>query len=491
MKCFNCETENPESAVFCKKCGRRLDGFAVCSACGKLTPQDGEFCINCGSNRNAPVHLMPVRFPAAAENRPSSGFRSGGERAGARAKAAAAAEEVAATEEKPRKAIVKGKAAAIMDRISFFCACATALLGMIFVFIIGCVPVVEAGGVSAGGGVGYNLFYFFGDAFNAIPAGSGVANQAASTGAILGLVCSVIALAGTALCFVLTVVRLVKILTKKTEKSILAPAAATYFAFLCGAALFMLCMAQKAEIAGVATKMSLSGGAVAGIVLGAIALAAAIVLSVLVKGISSGRSFILSASCGLLYAIFAFVAVGLLGTCAVAITASAAGISANSTYGINSFFGVLSTAATTLLAASPTPEAWNEFLNMYDMSVVSIVILLIAALAFCVFFVMSVSACFSSFGGKIGKRTLMGMLLAGICSAVAGVMMCIASSGYANWLGSGNAANLAAPIVIIVFGVLMCACAVVYKLFAKKTENKAEDSAEPTETEGPVENENA
>lgn len=490
MKCFNCETENPESAVFCKKCGRRLDGLAVCSACGKLTPQDGEFCINCGSNRNAPVHLMPVRFPAAAENRPSSGFRSGEERAGARAKAAAAG-EVAAAEEKPRKALVKGKGAAIMDRISFFCGCAAALFGIIFVFLIGCAPVVEAGGVSAGGGVGFNLFYFFGDAFNAIPAGDGMANQAATTGAILGLVCSVIALAGTVLCFVFTVVRLVKILTKKTEKSILAPAAATYFAFICGAALFMLCMAQKAELSGVATKMSLSGGAVAGIVLGAIALAAALVLSVLVKGISSGRSFILSASCSLLYAIFACVAAGLIGSCAVAVTASAMGISTNATYGINSFFGALSTAAATLLASDPTPEAWNEFLNMYDMSVVSVVILLVAAVAFCAFFVMSVSACFSSMGEKLGKRTLLGMVFAGICAAVAGVMMCIASSGYANWLGSGTAANLAVPIVIIVFGVLMCACAVVYKLFAKKTENKAQESAEPTETEEPAENENA
>lgn len=490
MKCFNCETENPESAVFCKKCGRRLDGFAVCSACGKLTPQDGEFCINCGSNRNAPVHLMPVRFPAAAENRPSSGFRSREERAGTRAKAAAAG-EVAAAEEKPRKALVKGKGAAIMDRISFFCGCAAALFGIIFVFLIGGVPVVEAGGVSAGGGVGFNLFYFFGDAFNSIPAGESVANQAAMTGAILGLVCSVIALAGTALCFVFTVVRLVKILTKKTEKSILAPAAATYFAFICGAALFMLCMAQKAELSGVATKMSLSGGAIAGIVLGAIALVAAIVLSSLVKGISSGRSFILSASCSLLYAIFACVAAGLIGSCAVAVSVRAMGISTNATYGINSFFGVLSTAAATLLASDPTPEAWNEFLNMYDISVVSVVILLVAAVAFCTFFVMSVSACFSSMGEKLGKRTLLGMVFAGICAAVAGVMMCVASSVYANWAGSGTAANLAVPIVVIVFGVLMCACAVVYKLFAKKTENEAQESAEPTETEEPVENENA
>lgn len=67
MQCNFCETENPETAVFCKKCGKRMDGMALCSACGKLTPADGEFCVNCGSNRNAPVYSMPVRFPRIAE----------------------------------------------------------------------------------------------------------------------------------------------------------------------------------------------------------------------------------------------------------------------------------------------------------------------------------------------------------------------------------------------------------------------------------------
>ena len=55
MQCQYCGVENLENAVFCKKCGRRLDGMAVCPSCKNLTPADGEFCINCGANRNAPL----------------------------------------------------------------------------------------------------------------------------------------------------------------------------------------------------------------------------------------------------------------------------------------------------------------------------------------------------------------------------------------------------------------------------------------------------
>lgn len=53
--CPRCGTENLSEAVFCKKCGKRLDGMSVCPNCGKLTPADGEFCIFCGANRNSLV----------------------------------------------------------------------------------------------------------------------------------------------------------------------------------------------------------------------------------------------------------------------------------------------------------------------------------------------------------------------------------------------------------------------------------------------------
>ncbi|MDE7265352.1 MAG: zinc ribbon domain-containing protein, partial [Clostridia bacterium] len=48
MNCKFCFTENPDDAVFCKACGKRLDGTAVCGSCSKQIPADSAFCPYCG-----------------------------------------------------------------------------------------------------------------------------------------------------------------------------------------------------------------------------------------------------------------------------------------------------------------------------------------------------------------------------------------------------------------------------------------------------------
>lgn len=48
MNCNYCNAENPEEAVFCKECGKRLDGKTVCKECGALVPADAVYCIACG-----------------------------------------------------------------------------------------------------------------------------------------------------------------------------------------------------------------------------------------------------------------------------------------------------------------------------------------------------------------------------------------------------------------------------------------------------------
>lgn len=50
MNCPSCGTENIEDAVYCMRCGRRLDGTAECPNCKKRIPAEAEFCIYCGKN---------------------------------------------------------------------------------------------------------------------------------------------------------------------------------------------------------------------------------------------------------------------------------------------------------------------------------------------------------------------------------------------------------------------------------------------------------
>ena len=48
MICKKCSTENPENAVFCQHCGKRLDGKIVCPSCNTLNDEEANFCFACG-----------------------------------------------------------------------------------------------------------------------------------------------------------------------------------------------------------------------------------------------------------------------------------------------------------------------------------------------------------------------------------------------------------------------------------------------------------
>ena len=450
MQCNYCGAENPGNAAFCKKCGRRLDGMALCSACGNLTPADGEFCVHCGSNRNAPVYSMPVRFPAvkaAANGKPagSSAHAVRGEKQRAEEPAEADADEVAA----PRT-----KAGAIMGTIAFVCAAAAALIGIIFVFLIGGVATVTTGGVSASGGPEQTLFYFFGDAYQSINAGSSV-SSARLIGAVLGTLCAVAALAGTVIGFVRTVIRFIKILQKKTAKGLLAPAAATYFAYVGGVALFFLNIANKTDISNATTKISASGATVAGIVLGAVFLVAAVVLGVFSRGLrGTVKEFVLHAGSKAAYAVFAFVALGLIGAGAVAFRVEAT--SFTTTYGISAWFALIAGIGSTQ--------------GVYGASLAVGVLLCVAALAFCVFLLIALSRSLADFGTKADKRSTLFMLLSGVFAVVAGVLMIVGSALYTGWRGEGGGYSVSAavPAVVIVFGVLIVAGVIVYRVLSAK-----------------------
>lgn len=51
MKCPNCNSENPEGAVFCNNCGNRLIGEKTirCKKCNSVNPFGSTFCNKCGN----------------------------------------------------------------------------------------------------------------------------------------------------------------------------------------------------------------------------------------------------------------------------------------------------------------------------------------------------------------------------------------------------------------------------------------------------------
>ncbi len=48
VRCHKCNTDNEESAKFCKSCGAPLAKSKPCAACGELNDPDAKFCDNCG-----------------------------------------------------------------------------------------------------------------------------------------------------------------------------------------------------------------------------------------------------------------------------------------------------------------------------------------------------------------------------------------------------------------------------------------------------------
>ncbi len=201
MNCIFCGTENVDDAVYCKKCGKRLDGTVVCENCGQTVSADSIFCPYCGVKREADVSQV---------------------------------EESAVTEDK------QPAAKKTLKIISSASALVAALSALIFVFFIG-VTTVE---MSAKGGTvesSINLFYYFGNAYkdidkillNVIDFNNGYSaffESSLHVPAVFGTVIAALTLLSVVCVSVAAIVRSVRCLAGKTDNT---GAGLAVFAFLC------------------------------------------------------------------------------------------------------------------------------------------------------------------------------------------------------------------------------------------------------------------
>ena len=63
MKCPHCQTENPESARYCRECGHSMQQEVICTHCRYKNTLPGKFCMQCGqpliSTQTAPTQSVP------------------------------------------------------------------------------------------------------------------------------------------------------------------------------------------------------------------------------------------------------------------------------------------------------------------------------------------------------------------------------------------------------------------------------------------------
>ena len=463
MRCANCGKDNPEGAVFCSECGRRLDGMRQCPACGKLIAEGSKFCSFCGMNI-APVQQaaqIPVQQvaqnpvqqaaqPVVRQAQPPVQNMGGVQQAAMPAQQGMwGAPYAGAPYGVPvRQKMTPERVRQILKLVADGLAAAAALMALIFVFLIG-------GAISGYGSEGdiiadiqdyyfplsggeWNIFSCFGDLYSDMQkfaelyGKSSFAMYAYNTNAVLLIVLAALTLVGTAGCFAFTAIRYARVLLKKSEKGVFVPAMATFIVFVAGVTALNAFIVQSfySAVKDYSTPAitqfasDANGATVAGIVLGGIALASSFVTELVRGGRKSAN--IPGLVTGLAAALLAFVLLALLTS---GVSGGYSDYDNSEQYwelkmavGPGAIFGFLFTYALGAYeAGTNVGEDWQKFVGLYNSELVYIIIFVAAAVVIGAMLALSLPALIS---GKPKGRSACSvcLMIGGIFGIVAGVM---------------------------------------------------------------------
>lgn len=472
MKCPYCEHENPADAVFCKSCGRRLDGMHLCHHCNKLTPADGQFCIYCGNNLD-----MPVLKPKVKVEQPVFATTSA-----VVVKKPKEAKKVEMNDEKSESLVIESKAQRIIHLISMITAGLTVLISFIFLFLIGSSTKVSLNGVSADTGANnYNIYYYFGEAYSSL---TGDAAMYGYFGPILGTVSVVLMLVAMIVAIALGIKEVVKHF-KTQDFNLTKYAVWTYFIYISAAGLFMLNIASGTSSSTIAANISLNAATIAGIVIGAIFLVATLVLDgILRKIVGSLKSYLIHGLTTLGTVIFGIIGLAFIGKGILSVTTTSdlIPISGTTTYGLTSYSSILFQSATVNFSADEA--TWSKFISNYILAVIFLILIAVLAVCFFYFFISFAKESLSKLGFGLNKKSALSSLIAGVSLTALGIVE-IVFAYLCSFFTPGDP-SIVTQVVLIVFGVIILALGIFSFIFQKRNNKTEPVSDEAVKVEEPA-----
>lgn len=294
MICGSCGTENPDGAVFCMSCGKRLDGKKICPKCGKPCEEEAKFCPYCGASLTAPA---PVAAPAYAP-----------------VASAVTSETSADVPAKPKKNVFD-----ILGICGGALAMAAVLFSLIFVFCIG----LETS-VTRGSTVSCSIYDFFYDRYHDLDTALSLIEkdgEPLSVAAYVStVICTIDAVAGFVLVVTLSVLAITKFAKQMQDgkpRNYFKYAVGAYVSFLAAACVFYafasmgvnsLLISDDTE--AMRAEISFNAATLSGIILGGIFLAVGAGLRLAARGKQlASFSTILNCSLALAGIVLAIVAI--------------------------------------------------------------------------------------------------------------------------------------------------------------------------------------
>lgn len=449
MFCGFCGKENPDGAVYCMSCGKRLDGKKICPKCGKPCEEEAKFCPYCGASLTAPA---PVAAPAYAP--------------------------VASPVESEMPSDVPAKSKKSVFDILGICggalAMASVLFSLIFVFCIG----LETS-VTRGSTVSCSIYDFFYDryhdldnAFSLIEKDGEPLSVAAYASTVI---CTIDAVAGFVLVVTLSVLAITKFAKQMQDgkpRNYFKYAVGAYVSFLAAACVFYafasmgvnsLLISDDTE--AMRAEISFNAATLSGIILGGIFLAVGAGLRLAARGKAlMSLSTILNCSLAFAGAILAIIAFSFAknGQIAVEAPLSSAGAS----------FKLSPISACLLIGAQYIADTTCEFPIGELIVAILAAVAQIAVLAMLALKICSAAKRLDGKGRGNGVITSTVLLGVAILSLVLNVVFVPMFETYMyGGAESGLEFNYAAPIVVVVLSALMMAESIIAAAFTRRSAN--------------------